>query len=1480
MLNVKGMKKEDLRVVAEELGKSVHNDLKMSDLKELIVKSDDFVNDPGFVMEFLASTVADRKHREEQEIIKAEVLKTKLELEERERERQHQLELARINQNMVNSSSSGSINSHSIIETDTCIEKLIKSIRTLTLPVPTKVENWNLFFSSIERAFQTKNIPEESKAEILINILGDKATNVLIYITGDELKNYESVKKLILREYEPSPQCCLDNFRKAKRRSNETHMQFMTRLVTTFEYYCELRKAKDFETLKQLIVADKMFQTLDSDTAAHICIRQGGSWFKPIEIAKECDLYFESKSRSLAETQYSYQKCQNNSKFQGTGQKYIPPQLRRDSFRNEENRNQGLRRRECYICKSTQHIQKFCPQRPRRPQTHTSSTDQQQVDTFRNDDAVVAKIRSKYFGNETDVRSKPHVSIQPLHRININIAGRDIEAIVDSGTQIPVLHPEDVTGLVDRDDYGTIILSSAFGEETSAKIVKIPMAIRNDRNRNLLAPIEVMGAITGKLKGPCLIPSETFKLLEEENKMFACADIKTIDDNNEVLQEIEGTEEINDNGVCSNIIMEGLNNNYKDEVIHENSNARLLEREQKECGTLESVRRELKQNKGNFILVDGLICHKDRLLGDPVVQLVLPEKRRKKVLALAHESVFGAHMGVRKTSERIRYSFYWPSMSHDIKEFCKSCENCQLRSPDKVSDRAPITPVLRPELPFEVVNVDVIGPIEPSSGRGHKYVLTIIDQHSRWPEAVPMRSLTAKSACEALLQVFSRTGIPNVIASDQGTNFTSALTQEFSRRIGASPRFSCPGYAASNGLVERWNKVLKQMLHHVIREDPRDWDRQIPFLLFAYREVPNCTTGVSPFRLLYGREARGPLAILKSTWAGEIPLPLNMTKSAVEYLQDLKTRMETAAEQAALTAQDKQRAYTEYYNRRSSVRNFAIGDQVFLLIPDSANKIYARWTGPGEIIQFCPPHSYKVKLPEGNIRQIHVNKIRKFHPRVNAVGVIFEHEEEFGEVHPTPRFTKNGNIGEVIADQRLDHLVESQQEQIRKLLWSHRSLLDRNVRVAHVGEHKIRLIPNHTRKKPYVYRIPEALKSKVDEQIEELLSLGLIEESFAEIAHPVVCVNKKDGTIRLCVDYRSLNSATVAEDFPMEEAAQLVNHIGKAKVITTLDLLKGYWAIPMASDSRDLTSFKTHRGEYRFKVMPFGLKNAAATFQREMNKALSKYRDFSRAYIDDIAVFSDNWEVHLQHLDIIFTKLEELGFTVNLNKCSFAKHEIRFLGHIIGSGKHRTDPEKVQAISRLPRPTTKKQLRSLLGLCNYYREYIPKYSELVFPLTELTKKKEPDTLLWTEIHDKVFHQLKTSLMDATALHTPVLGQTFTIETDASQIGISACLSQIFDGKKCPISFASQKLTPTQQAWSTIEREAYAVVWGLKKFETWIFGADIELHTDHNPLTFLTKCAPQSARLQRWAIALQKYNINVKHCPGSQLNNADALSRLF
>ncbi len=311
-----------------------------------------------------------------------------------------------------------------------------------------------------------------------------------------------------------------------------------------------------------------------------------------------------------------------------------------------------------------------------------------------------------------------------------------------------------------------------------------------------------------------------------------------------------------------------------------------------------------------------------------------------------------------------------------MEQYIKSCTDCHLVRPMRVRDKAPISPITRPEVPFQIVNIDVIGPIQPPSAKGHKYILCLVDQHTRWAEAILLGSLNAKSTCEALLSIFMRTGIPEIIASDNGTNFNAKLTIEFEKRLGASPKFSTPIYPESNGLVERFNRTLKGMLHHIVRTEGRNWHSLIPYALWAYREIPNATTGVSPFQLLYGRLPKGPLHILQSTWTGGGAGAQFCTKPIPKYLEELKINLEKAAQQAKLTAVIQQERMAGSYNRRSSERKFNEGDQVIVLMLDSTNKLFARWQGPATIVKEVRPHSFLVKMDDGAVRHLHQNKLR------------------------------------------------------------------------------------------------------------------------------------------------------------------------------------------------------------------------------------------------------------------------------------------------------------------------------------------------------------------------------------------------------------------------------------------------------------------------------------------------------------------------
>ena len=221
------------------------------------------------------------------------------------------------------------------------------------------------------------------------------------------------------------------------------------------------------------------------------------------------------------------------------------------------------------------------------------------------------------------------------------------------------------------------------------------------------------------------------------------------------------------------------------------------------------------------------------------------------------------------------------------------------------------------------------------------------------------------------------------------------------------------------------------------------------------------------------------------------------------------------------------------------------------------------------------------------------------------------------------------------------------------------------------------------------------------------------------------------GGVRFCVDYRKLNQVAKFDAYPMPRIDEVIDKIGPVKYITTLDLAKGYWQIPLSPESKEKTAFVTPFGLYEFEVMPFGLHNAPATFQRMMDHVFQGCESFAGAYLDDVVIFSLTWEEHLKHLAEVFSRLNEAGLTVKPQKCQFAQQEDHYLGHIIGGGKVCPDPAKIASVKDYPKPQTRKDVRAFLGLTGYYRRFVPSYSTIAAPLTDLTKKGRPDKVDWS-----------------------------------------------------------------------------------------------------------------------------------------------------
>lgn len=573
-----------------------------------------------------------------------------------------------------------------------------------------------------------------------------------------------------------------------------------------------------------------------------------------------------------------------------------------------------------------------------------------------------------------------------------------------------------------------------------------------------------------------------------------------------------------------------------------------------------------------------------------------------------------------------------------------------------------------------------------------------------------------------------------------------------------------------------------------------------------------------------------------------------------------------------------QRAYADRYNLRAKPKEFCPGDQVLILETGQVGKLQPKWVGPAKIKERKRENSYIVETADNVERWIHANRLRPYLARIGNVGVIFETDQEFGEVESTPLGIKKDRNARS-ESKSAPELSEQRRRDLDQLLGESSEVFSDTPGRCKIGSHTVTLLPDAKLAKSYSYKVPIALRSEVERQVTQLLEWDFIYPIDSPFAHPIVCVAKKDGSVRMCIDYRKLNTVTEPNSFPMGNMTELLFDVAKANFISVLDMTRGYWQIALDDDSQKLCAFATPRGLYAWKVMPYGLRNSAATFQRVMNEVLREHRGYACAYIDDVAVYSESWEDHMNHLRAVLQTLKNVGLTANPTKCKFAQSRVKYLGHVVGSGTHSPDPERVQAIAELKPPRTKRDVRSVLGLLNYYRDYIPRYSEIVLPLTELTHRRVPNVVPWNEAADDAFRVVKAELVALPALTAPDPDREYVVTTDASEFAVGACLSQEVGGTQRPIAFLSKKLSDSQAKWSAIEREAYAIVWALGKLDTWLFGAKIKVATDHNPLTYLTRSASSSARLTRWSLALQRYDIEIIHIRGSLNKCADALSRL-
>lgn len=461
----------------------------------------------------------------------------------------------------------------------------------------------------------------------------------------------------------------------------------------------------------------------------------------------------------------------------------------------------------------------------------------------------------------------------------------------------------------------------------------------------------------------------------------------------------------------------------------------------------------------------------------------------------------------------------------------------------------------------------------------------------------------------------------------------------------------------------------------------------------------------------------------------------------------------------------------------------------------------------------------------------------------------------------------------------LSHIGSTERERIVALItkYSDAFALD-NLDLGHCGVIKHR-VPTQDAAPVYrrAYRIPYSKREEMERQVNELIGKGIVEHSTSPWGAPALLVEKPDGSFRFVVDYRDLNKVTRIDPYPLPNIQETLSLLGGSQYFTVVDMASGYWQIELDAQDREKTAFNTPSGHYQWTRMPMGLANSAAVWQRTADVVLAGLLGkLCHVYLDDIIVFSNSFEDHIEHIAKVLVRLKEAGLKLKPSKCQFLKPEVKYLGHIISREGVRPDPGKVQCVKEFPRPRNGKEVRQFLGLVGYYRRHIPEFAKLARPLTRLTSKSV--RFAWDADAEDAFSALKEKLVSAPILKFPDFTRPFILTTDASKHAVGAILSQVFDGQEHPIAFASRQLSTAEQKYGATEQECLAVVWGVRHFRCYVYGRSFQVITDCRALKWLMNTRDPSSRLARWNLLLQEYDMEVIHKAGRANQNADALSR--
>ena len=989
-------------------------------------------------------------------------------------------------------------------------------------------------------------------------LLQGKALDVYALMPKEDALNYDKLKAALLKRYELTEEGFKRKYKKRRPENGETFQQFTTRMKSYFTRWIDMASIeKSYEGLQDLILREQLTFICNRDLELFLCEREPKSLEQASKLA---DQYKEARYVDIVSLTYK-----NNERSRSRSNSESRSRSRSPTSRGPNQGNQGYPRPRvrCYNCGGP-HVRRFCPQLKqgimkagavdyRRSRSPTRKV------TFQTQEPEVPKEETAKDGNQNTEPKVCGACLILTDAVNYSQATTNEREMVKTSVGSPIKvssvsslsEMSTVQGFVGEKPVEVLRDTGCSGVIVSKDLV--PESAYTGRSQTMVM-VDYSSRVVPEVKVSIDTPyykGEVLALCVEKPLVGL------------IIGNIPGARERNNpdiNWVPALAVQtraqakrEGVTSKLKTpSIIDRTITPAQVSKAQKDDLSLTTTRSRCEANetigKATFLKKNDLLYRKfsspNVENGRTFTQLIVPQQYRTLVMKLAHESVMAGHLAIKRTMQKVLSEFYWPGINSDIKRFCQSCDICQRTIPKGKIVKAPLGKMPRIDVPFRRVATDLIGPLKPVTYNKNRYILTLVDYATRYPEAVPLASIDTETVAEALVSIFSRVGIPHEVLTDMGTQYTSAVMKEVSRLLSFKQLVTTPYHPICNGLVERFNQTIKKMLMRMCAERPKDWDKYIDPLLFAYREAPQESLGFSPFELLYGWPVRGPMQILKQLWSKEIEDP--EVRSTYQYVIELRDRLESTLEIAQDNLSKMSRKYKRHYDQKAGKRQLKVGDKALVLLPTDKNKLLMGWKGPYEVVEKLSPLDYRIRI-SGKEKSFHINMLKQYVEReddqemqsndesqVCAVSLVDltaeEMEDECSDgLIETPSVCKSGEGTQVNINPALS---QEEQHQVRSLVQEFSGTFSEKPGRTTLMEHDIKLTTD-TPLRVKQYPLPYSMMQAVNDEVRSMIELGVIERSESPYCSPVIIVKKKDNTNRFCIDFRVLNKITVFDAEPM-----------------------------------------------------------------------------------------------------------------------------------------------------------------------------------------------------------------------------------------------------------------------------------------------------------------------------------------------------------